>query len=535
MLAGFLIACRVDLDEIILFYSSSWRKRKEAVEEISDIVRTDFTNRVVTDNIKLIVHSDTKLLADAIGDDGARSVELVERQVVTVTPVEKQEVERVEDQFVAAPGLEGGTGRHQAEGAFDALEDMGITGQVVGICYDNAASNAGPNIGTVRLFEERTEQQKLKLPCMRHNIELLGNNSAMAVSGRLTTGPGDTLFNRYSSVWNDLKDTIDYTNMAVFPERQYLGTFLHEIAFETVTWAAHCLRAETFPRSDYRYLLQLIIVYVSGIIPPYMADWKFQKPQNISPARFIQRAIYYITIKLLSRQLTFLTTPELRREVDEMAIFCALFYGPDFLRCYVSSRASYNTLCSIRNLRLFRQFFPVSAEASLHCWNRHLNYLSPQLITFALMDEEIGNDERERLAQAILAVSDQRELEMPPSPVTVPSPNFALSDRFWPADGSIPHLDMFVTADSFLVFNILNHTTEQLWAWMERPIVEWPRNQQAAELHWFVGLLKTKIKKFHREDLLQESLTVIAEERKMCRAAKNGQMTKEMLKNVLRL
>lgn len=110
ILAGFLLASKVDLDHVTLSHSSSIRNRKRAVEEGAETIRSAFTDRVVIHDKKLVLHSDTKALVDAIGVEGARECNQLERQVVTVSVVEQFEVDKLEEQFVAAPRLEGGTG-----------------------------------------------------------------------------------------------------------------------------------------------------------------------------------------------------------------------------------------------------------------------------------------------------------------------------------------------------------------------------------------------------------------------------------------
>ena len=94
----------------------------------------------------------------------------------------------------------------------------------------------------------------------------------------------------------------------------------------------------------------------------------------------------------------------------------------------------------------------------------------------------------------------------------------------------------------------MGQTTEDMPSWMSMPADEWAQSRHAVSFYCFIknlpvindtaeryiGLLKDKIKNFHKEDLLQSSLITIAEERKQSKAAKNGTMNKRTLKTLVR-
>ena len=73
----------------------------------------------------------------------------------------------------------------------------------------------------------------------------------------------------------------------------------------------------------------------------------------------------------------------------------------------------------------------------------------------ALADEE--EEEREELAVALLQVLPQwGGEEYPVKEATTPCPNFASSDTYWRGNGLVmPSLSKFVSADSFLIFRLV--------------------------------------------------------------------------------
>ena len=70
-----------------------------------------------------------------------------------------------------------------------------------------------------------------------------------------------------------------------------------------------------------------------------------------------------------------------------MAFISTLFYGPGFLKSHIGQEAAFNDLTSILQLRQLRQFMPEVAGVLLSTWDRHLDYLSPQLIVLGLLSK----------------------------------------------------------------------------------------------------------------------------------------------------
>ena len=82
------------------------------------------------------------------------------------------------------------------------------------------------------------------------------------------------------------------------------------------------------------------------------------------------------------------------------------------------------------------------------------------------------------MALALLKLLPQRDMNLPPTKVKYPGPNFT-SDRFW-ADG-MPDLGQLARGDSFLVFNILELSNESLQEWFQSPVEEWSDNVESPD------------------------------------------------------
>ena len=219
---------------------------------------------------------------------------------------------------------------------------------MIALVYDTTSSNTGHKAGAVTLIEKQLGRTILKLPCRRHIHELHIKHVALAASKRPSTGVGDNLFKKFSSSWDTLKDKIDYNNLSKFDWSKYSGTKIEAKAEEVLRWAKEVLAKDSFPRSDYLELTQLIVVYLGGVVE----NFKIHKPKKVSPARFVQRCLYYIVMQLLSNHDLAFDCDELE-EIEIVSEFCSIFYGYWFLRCPTTAAAPLNDLKAIQDMKNF--------------------------------------------------------------------------------------------------------------------------------------------------------------------------------------
>ena len=396
-------------------------------------------------------------------------LELLSRErlaVVVTSPMmpEKQ-------QFVCAPGIHRATGRAQADGAIEGLRDLGIFDYIVGVTYNTTPSNSSPAVGTVALLEEEIGQMLVKLACRHHIYDLFGKNLRNVVVGRKTSGPGHPIFLKLAKEWPSLVDVIDYDSLVTLDMAPWVGTFVERVVNLVKVWCISTFANVTFDRGSYKDLLLSIMKYLDVQTNPPI-PFKFRAPKPVSNARFGEPAQYYLDLALLSGQLPWLT-PAQREEVKTMAFICAVFYGPGFLKSAVGIDAAYNDLTSILHYRQLRPFMPRVAAEALATFNRHLDYITPQNIVLALVCDKFSVEQRERLARALLSLLPNRVRALPPSRVSYPGPNFTLSDTFWPEDNTLPDISQFVTGESFLIFNILKTTDEDLTQFLSSSVDTW--------------------------------------------------------------
>jgi hypothetical protein len=187
------------------------------------------------------------------------------------------------------------------------------------------------------------------------------------------------------------------------------------------------------------------------------------------------------------------------------------------------------------------------AEMGLRVMSGHLDYLSPQLVTFALADLAVRPDEAEELAKYLWSIRNQW-VAGKPSSITVPGPNFVTSPEFWPADGSRPRLVRFGGPASFQIFEIIGQTADDL-VWMSRPHQEWKDSlsyQRFASIAYNtssindaaergVQLSQRQTGKVGKEENLLDTIIVVEEERNRMPKKKGRKWTKAEVMACVRL
>ena len=401
-------------------------------------------------------------------------------------------------QFVCAPGIERATGRAQAAGAVEGLQEMGIFGQVVGVTYDTTPSNSSPAVGTVALLEEVLGYMILHLACRHHIYDLRGKKARKVILGGRTLGPGHPLFVRLQNEWPNLIEVIDYANLARLDEAAWEGTFVEGLIEEVKAWCIDTWANESFSRGSYRDILHAIMAYLD--VRQANFQFSIKKPKPVSNARFGEPAIYYLTLALLSQQLPWLT-PQQRQEVDQMAFISALFYGPGFLKSHLGHEAAYNDLTSIHHDRQLREWMPQVANELLSTWDRHLDYLSPPLIVLALLSRQFSNEVKNGLRLRLLELLPGRVDPLPTRRgVSTPGPNFAKGDAFWPQDNSLPDISQFVSEESFLIFNVMKMEDGELAELLGTPVENWSSDIASPNYSLPFAVFEKFAKKMHYDN-----------------------------------
>ena len=126
-------------------------------------------------------------------------------------------------------------------------------------------------------------------------------------------------------------------------------------ARETMNMCLELLDNDTFPREDYKELVELTLVWLGGVSK--VSNFKFQWPGAFHLARFMAKNLYILKMDLLKNQIRFLSGEE-REQISQLAIFVGVYFSRWFLKCAVAPSAPKLALLSINQMLDFSVFDP---------------------------------------------------------------------------------------------------------------------------------------------------------------------------------
>ncbi|KAL1378520.1 hypothetical protein pipiens_015530 [Culex pipiens pipiens] len=238
-------------------------------------------------------------------------------------------------------------------------------------------------------LEQLMGRELMWLACRHHTHELI-LAKAFSVCFGPSTSPEIPLFKRFRDKWEDI------------PKERVAPLVV------TKKWCAlkdtvisYLKSANTFTRDDYKELLELTLV-VLGETPE---KFTFKKPGPIHHARWMAKMLYAIKIYLLREQgCLFELTREEVKQLKRFVRFGTLLYVKPWLQAPLGVDAATNDLNLWNSINDFRKTDPEIACAALAVLERHLWYLSDELVGFSLFSEKVSAEEKQRVVQAMKTI-----------------------------------------------------------------------------------------------------------------------------------
>ena len=115
-------------------------------------------------------------------------------------------------------------------------------------------------------------------------------------------------------------------------------------------------------------------------------------------------------------------------------------------------------------------FNPTVADACLKSFERHLWYLTPQLVVLSLANDDIPTEQLREMAQ---------ELNSTPRPEVfrIGKPEFprgiCFKDTAWPEDGNTLRLSNLIKPESWLIFHLLQMSECDVVAFLQQEVHRW--------------------------------------------------------------
>ena len=231
------------------------------------------------------------------------------------------------------------------------------------------------------LIEKELKRAVWWVACPHHFYELHVKKVAKFYFGE-TSSPEETTYKKLKDEWNNIiEKEIDYDNLELFDWKRWKGTFLAQRAGEVIVYLEFLLENNTFPRSDLRELMNLVLVWLGVKVP----NFSFQYPGAMSHARFMMQSIYSMKIYLLSRQLDIYPEEELK-QIKDVALFVGLFHAAWYFMSPLASSAPMMHLTTISHMKKLKKHLPDVAEVVLDSIALHLWHLTPQPVHPTCLD-----------------------------------------------------------------------------------------------------------------------------------------------------
>ena len=145
------------------------------------------------------------------------------------------------------------------------LVSWDVLNEVVGMVFDTTSSNTGAENGACKFVEEWRGSPIIWLACRHHIAELHMMRAVQAVMGN-TSDPGVKLLKPLKKEWANLE--IDLDNLVKL-DISSLDSELQKEAASVLAWAQAQLIKQTWPREDYKEMLELMIIYLGGSVPGF--------------------------------------------------------------------------------------------------------------------------------------------------------------------------------------------------------------------------------------------------------------------------
>ena len=442
MTTAFIAVSGGDIQSFEISKSSCHRLKRQEVERIRDSALTSYAEHAIDNKAKLGVHFDGKIMSQDF--EGRK-----ERKTRMVTVLSSPDMER--EQIMGAASMERESGYEVAYLVYGQLIAIGVDGNIFFAVSDTPAVNFGHIGGAMVHLQNLLQRPILCIQCGHHVAELPAKAVMAAVSGRDPTSPADKLFTKLQNNWNQLCDSgalgEDYK---LFDWEGEADTQQGIVARKVLNWATAALEDKSFGGA-YLDCIKLTLVFLGVKV-----NMTLPRPCAVSRARFLQMCKYYLIMYLLldTAGMQQLLSEEECEEVKTMAYFVSLHYLPAMCQSKYSAASPHNLITNIFNLRLVREESPVVASVALAKWEQHLNWLSPELVVFAIFQPDMAAGEREAMARKLYSCREGWQPgQRPIYPIQVPGPNFTSGETWWPG-GQRPSLSSFITERSYLLWEV---------------------------------------------------------------------------------
>ena len=373
-----------DTSKVNLSYSQAWRYRAKSADTISTRINQDWTPPS-----KGVIHWDGKLM-DTLDHSG-----IEDRLPILISGIGGAKL-------LGVPALPHKSsekaGNLISAATVNLLTEWKCADSVIGMVFDTTATNTGHITGGCVAIQRDLNRPLLWLACRHHVGEVLLEQVWSDLKIETSKSPEVTVFSRFKANWGRISyNDIDNLCFATIPpefqqQRQDLLT------------QCQLLLQQSFVRCDYKELVQLSVLYLSGQPDK---GFCFYRPGAMHRARWMAKLIYTIKMVLLAGKINdeldsgaVFAAGQLEK-IQRFVYFCIFTYVPWWMACPVSSTAPKNDMVLWNTCKQYTKTDKVCATAATNALSRHLWYLTEELVLLSLFSHEVPDLEKEQIVTAL--------------------------------------------------------------------------------------------------------------------------------------
>jgi len=351
-----------------------------------------------------------------------------------------------------------------AEITMKLMTEWNCSNQIVNMAFDTTSSNTGHLTAACIAIQTKLQRAILWSGCRHHIGEVILSHVFNDLNIEASKSPDVTLFTRLRSNWN----MIPHNSSQIHPfqsddhdtpAQQLLMTLKNEVVIRVSEQVE-------FLRDDYREFTELSLVYLSAS----KDEVSFRRPGALHKARWMAKLIYSIKIALCEKQIGELpegtiTTRHQVPKIRAFATFVTHIYVEWWLACKTAVDAPWNDLLLYKRLLEYEVVDKNISHTAIRALNRHLWYLTAEMVPLALFSKRVPLLERQALADALLQLRPLTDL-------TAPENRFGNGwgkPRFPVSINSSTRLCELVGADSWFAIHRLQLDVSFLYL----PVDEW--------------------------------------------------------------
>lgn len=276
------------------------------------------------------------------------------------------------------------SGRECASQILKPLAEYNLLNRVVGFVSDTESTNTGRDNGTCALIELSLNEDLLYLMCRHHIKEIQLRDVFIAVFGQ-SQSSHLTTFNMLIENWHHIKSTgFNYSPIGIGQlRRTALIRRMTKNAIDLITLHSQSKNV----RDDYAELNDLVLK-IFGV----ETATQFRVVGARNNARWMARIIYAMKTYLFREHLNL--DVDFLDSLERFCIFVALVYAKHWNVCSNVVDAPYYDIQLLKELDDYAEIGDEIANVAIAAHERHLWYLSDELIALSLFSEKVSVDEK---------------------------------------------------------------------------------------------------------------------------------------------